>query len=233
MALVRRDLRDPHRSPARPLRCPVSHSVAPNQAGVLATAEALHRFETDGSPITAADTKLTSMGRVLKEYRTPCGVAAVGRHLYQSSRGGKTSCPLDRNARIVVGSIPRSARIISRTYAESGSGPAGRTRRTSPRRGGLAGLNRLAPSDFPGIGGVRGAHGVLPACAPSPEPGSGVGRVRFPGITDPTGPRLANRSTPGGSELRAPIGPAPCPSRPRGASASGPGVRPGWRRAAP
>ena len=55
-----------------------------NQAGVLATQEALQRFDTDGSPIQVGDTKLTSMGQVLKEYQTPYGVAPVERHLYQS-----------------------------------------------------------------------------------------------------------------------------------------------------
>ena len=44
-----------------------------NQAGVLATQEALQRFDTDGSPIQVGDTKLTSMGQVLKEYQTPYG----------------------------------------------------------------------------------------------------------------------------------------------------------------
>jgi hypothetical protein len=92
-----------------------------NEAGTLATAEALGRFDTDGSPIQVADTKLTSMGRVLKEYQTPYGVAPVERHLYQSSRGGKTYCPLDRNARIVGSSTPRFAKVISHKYAEFGS----------------------------------------------------------------------------------------------------------------
>ena len=92
-----------------------------NQAGVLATQEALQRFDTDGSPIQVGDTKLTSMGRVLKEYQTPYGVAPVERHLYQSSRGGKTYCPLDRNARIIGSSTPRFAKIISHKYAEFGS----------------------------------------------------------------------------------------------------------------
>ena len=92
-----------------------------NQVGVLATQEALQRFDTDGSPITVADTKLTSMGQVLKEYQTPYGVAPVARHIYQSSRGGKTYCPLDRNARIVVSSTPRFAKIVSHKYAEFGS----------------------------------------------------------------------------------------------------------------
>ncbi len=92
-----------------------------NQAGVLATQEALQRFDTDGSPIQVGDTKLTSMGQVLKEYQTPYGVAPVERHLYQNSRGGKTYCPLDRNARIVGSSTPRFAKMISHKYAEFGS----------------------------------------------------------------------------------------------------------------
>src|SRR5262249_9446699 len=79
------------------------------------------RFDTDGSPIQTADTKLTSMGRVLKEYQTPYGVAPVERHVYQSSRGGKTYCPLDRNARVVGSSTPKFARTVSHKYAELGS----------------------------------------------------------------------------------------------------------------
>jgi hypothetical protein len=92
-----------------------------NEAGTLATGEMLQRFDTDGSPIVVGDTKLTSMGRVLKEYQTPYGVAPVERHIYQSSRGGKTDCPLDRNARIVGSSTPRFAKIVSHKYAEFGS----------------------------------------------------------------------------------------------------------------
>ena len=92
-----------------------------NEAGTLATGEMLQRFDTDGSPITVADTKLTSMGKELKEYQTPYGVAPVQRHIYQSSRGGKTYCPLDRNARIVGSSTPRFARMVSHKYAEFGS----------------------------------------------------------------------------------------------------------------
>jgi hypothetical protein len=92
-----------------------------NEAGVLATAEVLGRFDTDGSPITVGDTKLTSKGKLLKEYQTPYGVAPVDRYVYQSSRGGKTYCPLDRNARIVVSSTPRFAKMVSHKYAEFGS----------------------------------------------------------------------------------------------------------------
>src|SRR5690349_1072155 len=92
-----------------------------NEAGVLATQELLRRYDTDGSPIQVGDTRLTSKGRLLKEYQTPYGVAPIERHVYQSSRGGKTYCPLDRNARIVVSSTPRFAKMVSSKYAEFGS----------------------------------------------------------------------------------------------------------------
>src|SRR5947209_9934140 len=92
-----------------------------NEAGVLATTEALQQFDADGSPIQIGDTKLTSKGKLTKEYQTPYGVAPVERHVYQSSRGGKTYCPLDRHARIVGSSTPKFARMVSHKYAEFGS----------------------------------------------------------------------------------------------------------------
>ncbi len=93
-----------------------------NQAGVVATREALHQFDTDGSPITIGAVKFTSKGPLPKEYQTPYGVATVSRHVYQSPQGGKTYCPLDRDARIVTSSTPRFAKMIAHKYAEVGSG---------------------------------------------------------------------------------------------------------------
>jgi hypothetical protein len=89
-----------------------------NEAGVVATAEGLKQFDTDGSPITVGPVKFTSKGRVEKDYQTPYGVATVARPVYQSPQGGPTYCPLDRDARIVVTSTPRFAKTISHTYAE-------------------------------------------------------------------------------------------------------------------
>src|ERR687890_628927 len=89
-----------------------------NQAGVVATQEALQQFDTDGSPITVGSVKFTSKGQLPKEYQTPYGVATVARHVYQSPQGGRTYCPLDRDARIVVSSTPRFAKVISHKYAE-------------------------------------------------------------------------------------------------------------------
>jgi len=93
-----------------------------NQAGVIATQEALQQFDTDGSPIMVGPVRFTSKGQLPKEYQTPYGVATVARHVYQSSQGGKTYCPLDRDARIVVSSTPRFAKMIAHKYAEFGSG---------------------------------------------------------------------------------------------------------------
>jgi hypothetical protein len=95
--------------------------AALNEAGVAATEEALRRFDADGRPIRLGPMKMTSMGTVRKEYQTPYGVAAIERHVYQGTKGGATHCPLDRDARIVVSSTPRFARMIAHKYAEFGA----------------------------------------------------------------------------------------------------------------
>jgi hypothetical protein len=92
-----------------------------NEAGVVATAEGLKQFDTDGSPITVGPVKLTTKGPIEKDYQTPYGVATVARHVYQTPQGGATYCPLDRAARIVVSSTPRFAKILSHKYAEFSS----------------------------------------------------------------------------------------------------------------
>jgi hypothetical protein len=92
-----------------------------NEAGGVATAEGLKRFDTDGTPITVGSSKLTTKGPVEKDYQTPYGVATVARHVYQGPQGGPTYCPLDRDARIVVTSTPRFAKILSPKYAEFSS----------------------------------------------------------------------------------------------------------------
>src|SRR5215471_7313053 len=92
-----------------------------NEAGVIATAEGLKQFDADGSPITVGSVKLTTKGPVEKDYQTPYGVATVARHVYQRPQGGPTYCPLDRDARIVVSSTPRFAKVLSHKYAEFSS----------------------------------------------------------------------------------------------------------------
>jgi hypothetical protein len=92
-----------------------------NAAGVLATQEGLRQFDTDGSPITVGSVTFTSKGQHPKDYQTPYGMATVERHVYQSPQGGATYCPLDRDARIIVSSTPKFAKMVSSKYAEFGS----------------------------------------------------------------------------------------------------------------
>lgn len=90
-----------------------------NEAGMLATQEALQRFDTDGAAIMTGAIKWTSKGQEEKIYQTPYGAVPVARHVYQTSAGGKTYCPLDRDARIVVHSTPRFARMVSYKVAHN------------------------------------------------------------------------------------------------------------------
>src|SRR3954447_3575072 len=94
-----------------------------NQAGVLASAEALKQFDTDGSPLLFGSARFTTKGSEPKTYQTPYGPATVARHVYQTGEGGTTFCPLERDARIILTSTPRFAMLISHKYGE---GPADR-----------------------------------------------------------------------------------------------------------
>jgi len=92
-----------------------------NEAGSLATGEALKQFDTDGSPIDIAGQKWTTKGKIFKTYETPYGKSRIERHVYQSSKGGRGHCPLDKKARIIKTATPRCAKILSSKYAEFGS----------------------------------------------------------------------------------------------------------------
>jgi hypothetical protein len=92
-----------------------------NEAGCHLTQAALKYFDTDGAPITVGEMTLTSKGEVPKAYQTPYGEVEVGRHVYQSSQGGKTFCPLERDARIVITATPRFAKLVSYKFAQGSS----------------------------------------------------------------------------------------------------------------
>lgn len=92
-----------------------------NEAGTLATGEALKQFDTDGSAIEMAGTSWTSKGSLPKTYQTPYGTVEINRHVYQSSSGGTTFCPLEVDGRVIVTATPRFAKQISHKYAEMSS----------------------------------------------------------------------------------------------------------------
>jgi hypothetical protein len=89
-----------------------------NEVGTLATSQAIKKFDTDGSPIQVAGVKFTAKATpVLKIYQTPYGAVEVARYVYQTSKGGKTYCPLEQNARIIRAATPRFAQQLSHKYA--------------------------------------------------------------------------------------------------------------------
>src|SRR5262249_25354696 len=96
--------------------------TALNEAGVLATTAALEQFDTDGSPLDIGSTRWTSKGQEPKIYQTPYGEATLARHVYQTSEGGTTFCPLERDARIIVTSTPLFAKQVSSKYGREAGG---------------------------------------------------------------------------------------------------------------
>ena len=97
----------------------IQHGV--NQAGLLATQYALSLYDTDGSPVEVGKKKYTGKGQHSKTYQCPFGEFELCRHVYQSNEGGSTYCPLDNDARILVYSTPKFAKMVSQKYAQSGS----------------------------------------------------------------------------------------------------------------
>lgn len=95
---------------------------AVNEVGVVATGEALQRYDTDGSPIVMGDVKYYAKKKKFnKTYETPYGKVDVERHIYQTSKGGRTFCPLNANARIIGTATPKFAKTLSSKYTDMGA----------------------------------------------------------------------------------------------------------------
>eukprot|EP00828_Plagiopyla_frontata_P005555 TRINITY_DN12266_c0_g1_i2.p1 TRINITY_DN12266_c0_g1~~TRINITY_DN12266_c0_g1_i2.p1 ORF type:complete len:203 (+),score=13.66 TRINITY_DN12266_c0_g1_i2:42-650(+) len=108
----------------RKMRCWIKEALiraAVNEAGALATAEALKKFDSEGNPVVTGGRKYTSKGEFLEKYECPYGTIKVSRHVYQSSSGGKTFCPLESAARLILNSTPAYAKIISGQYSRNGA----------------------------------------------------------------------------------------------------------------
>ena len=88
-----------------------------NETGCIATAAALKYLDTDGSAIDIAGEVMRTKGEQPKAYQTPYGEVVVERHVYQRSGGGRTYCPLEREARIIMTSTPLFAKQVSSKLA--------------------------------------------------------------------------------------------------------------------
>jgi len=97
-----------------------------NEVGRLATEESLKRFDTDGSPIEICGVRMTTKGKQNEHYESPYGRIGVERHVYQTSQGGRTFCPMERDARLVMNSTPRFAKMVSFKYSAFGADMVGR-----------------------------------------------------------------------------------------------------------
>ena len=88
-----------------------------NEAGSIATLSALKYLDTDGSAIEIAGEVMRTKGEQSKAYQTPYGEVIVNRHVYQRSGGGKTYCPMERDARIIMTLTPFFAKQVSSKLA--------------------------------------------------------------------------------------------------------------------
>jgi len=105
--------------------------------GVLTRAltECLQRFDTAGEPIFVGGVEYTSKGRFPALYQCTGGECPVERHVYQSSKGGRTLCPLEERARILESATPCFAEMISHKYSrQSGRGVQSDLERNHQRR---------------------------------------------------------------------------------------------------
>jgi hypothetical protein len=108
--------------------------MAVNEAGKLATQHVLSQYDTDGSPIKVGKEKYTSKGQVRKLYQCPFGEFELCRHVYQSNYGGSTYCPLENDARIIIGSTPKFSKSVSSKYSGVSAGAVQRDLRENHDR---------------------------------------------------------------------------------------------------
>jgi hypothetical protein len=91
---------------------------AANYANRLVMEEAFEEFDADGSHIQLANTKYYSCGKRAQVYETSFGPVEVERYVYQNSQGGKTFCPLENDARMILNSTPKYAMMVSSKMVE-------------------------------------------------------------------------------------------------------------------
>lgn len=102
------------------LDCESSIQDSLNEAGLIATREALQQFDTNGDPIIVGNQKYYAKEYSPNVYQCPYGPVKIERYIYQTSKGGKSYCPMDEKARIILKATPRFAKILSFKYAELG-----------------------------------------------------------------------------------------------------------------
>jgi len=93
---------------------------AVNAAGREATKDALKNFDVSGEPLMVGGVKYTRRATQTEQYECPYGRITVEREVYQNSKGGRIFCPLENAARIIAGTTPKFAQILSYKYGNGG-----------------------------------------------------------------------------------------------------------------
>jgi hypothetical protein len=89
-----------------------------NKVGAECLAEALACYDTEGEPIELGNLTLTSKGRSPQSYLSLFGPLSLERHIYQSSAGGRTYCPLEQRARIQENATLGLCHVLASKYAD-------------------------------------------------------------------------------------------------------------------
>ncbi len=101
--------------------CEEAVQQAVNQAGVLMTAEAMKLFDADGQPLVREGASTRPKARSPSFTRRPSGRPRWSGMCISLRPAGRTFCPLEDRAGIVLSATPRFARMIASKFAEFGS----------------------------------------------------------------------------------------------------------------
>ena len=101
-----------------------------NSTAVSVVGEMLSCYDTHGEPLQHQRQTYTSKGKSPQTYQCYGGPVTVERHLYQSSAGGATWCPMEDRARLIAGTTPHFASIVTGKY----SAQSGRATQTDLKR---------------------------------------------------------------------------------------------------
>jgi hypothetical protein len=101
-----------------------------NDTAVSVVGEMLSCYDTHGEPLQHHRQNWTSKGKSPQIYQCYGGPVTVERHVYQSSAGGAIWCPMEDRARLIAGSTPHFASIVTGKY----SAQSGRATQTDLKR---------------------------------------------------------------------------------------------------
>lgn len=100
-----------------PLELETQLQCSLNTVGALCMTECLAGYDTQGEEIMVGNVRLSSKGKSPQTYLTLFGPVSLERHVYQSSDGGRTFCPLEERARMVENMSIGLCQVLASKYA--------------------------------------------------------------------------------------------------------------------